>query len=392
VTPNAEPGDDRLPRARCNVCHKPRATCLCAHVPRIENRTPVWVIQHPRERFHPIGTARLLELSLARVRVDVAFLDDPRLALTRRPAPGALLLYPDPEARPLSEFCRAERPQELVVLDGTWHHAHCLQKKLGFLSTLPRVRLTAPAPSRYRIRREPRSECVSTLEAVSCALRELEPDLAGIDRLDALFDRMIDRQLEFVRARPGPRHLRAGRPEPWRALPWALGERFEDLVVSYVETAPDESGPPGARRIVQLVALRVASGELFEALVRGPEPLGLRHMGLESEALAQGIDPSGLEPAWHAFRRAHDVVAAWNQSTLDALAALGLERSGISLKAVYANASRTRPGTLDATIEREDLPAKPLPLRGRSAGRLANAVSVALALRAHGARWGRDRT
>ena len=61
------------PRRFCLVCEKPESTCLCARIRRLDNRTPIAILQHPRERAHPIGTARLARLGLSNVHVEVAW-------------------------------------------------------------------------------------------------------------------------------------------------------------------------------------------------------------------------------------------------------------------------------------------------------------------------------
>lgn len=364
-------------RAYCYACLKPRVTCVCARVPRIDNQTAIWLLQHPRERRHAIGTARLLALGLAKLRLDVIFLRGPRAALPR-PSPRAALLYPSPDARALEELGPDERPDQLIVLDGTWHHAHALARELGWLEDLPRVTLRDTTPSRYRIRREPRAECLSTVEAVVAALAVLEPETAGLDRLLGAFDSMIDDQVEYVLRRAGPRRAKVRRASGARGVARAVTERWEDLTLVYAETAP---GPPGARALVQLAALRPQSGERFDRIVRGPTPAGLFHMKLDEADLAGGDDLADVRAAWEDFRHPRALLLAWNQSTLDALGAAGLEGRGLSLKALWANAVERAPGALESVLARAGLRPVPVPVRGRAAERLGNALAVALALR-----------
>ncbi|HHH10935.1 MAG TPA: DTW domain-containing protein, partial [Sorangium sp.] len=61
-----------LARPFCYRCHKPAVTCICARVKRVDNRTKIWLLQHPRERFHPIGTARIARLGLGRFEQTMA--------------------------------------------------------------------------------------------------------------------------------------------------------------------------------------------------------------------------------------------------------------------------------------------------------------------------------
>jgi hypothetical protein len=162
------------------------------------NRTPVVIVQHPRERRHPFGTVRIARLGLHRVDVRVASstLADRAVCPPCAP-PGAALLFPAPDAAPLLPEAP---PSALVVVDGTWPTARRLVRDNPWLQRLPRVRLSPSRPGRYRIRRAPRPAFqLSTIEAVVEALRILEPDTRGLDDLLAAFDRMIERQIALAR-------------------------------------------------------------------------------------------------------------------------------------------------------------------------------------------------
>ncbi|MDH4016770.1 MAG: DTW domain-containing protein, partial [Actinomycetota bacterium] len=102
-----------------------------------------------------------------------------------------------------------EQPPALVVLDGTWSQARNLHRANPWLHDLPHYSLRPLAPTRYRIRKAPRPEYVSTLEAIVRALELLEPETRGLDRLLGVFDTMIDRQL--AREGRNPRRRVRGR-------------------------------------------------------------------------------------------------------------------------------------------------------------------------------------
>src|SRR5690349_8354900 len=108
--------------------------CVCARVPRVENKTKVLVLQHPRERTHAIGTARLARLGLANAHVEVAW--DAGSHESEPPAwlpSDTALLYPSPEARALESMAPDERPKNLLVIDGTWHTARTLFRDKAWL-------------------------------------------------------------------------------------------------------------------------------------------------------------------------------------------------------------------------------------------------------------------
>lgn len=366
-------------RESCYACFKPAPLCVCGRVPRVQNRTRVLVLQHPRERFHPIGTARLATLGLANADLQVAWAARPASTAPFPLTPRTGLLYPAPDAVDLASLPASQRPTELVVLDGTWHHARTLYRDQRWLHALPRYRFTPPEPSRYRIRREPDARYVSTIEAIVYALRALEPDTAGLDQLLSAFDSMIDDQLGFVLARSGPRRV-VERRRASRAIPRAMAEERERLIVAYGESG----GTPGHgvrdRNVVQWVAVRPFDGARFEALVRPETPLDPHHldmMGIAAADLASGLSPAELRDAWARFVRPGDVIASWNQSTLALLRAADLvgERT-LLVKGAYCATVRGTCGALDDVVARLGLHVTPPPFRGRAARRVANAMAV----------------
>jgi DTW domain-containing protein YfiP len=112
------------------------------------------------------------------------------------------LLYPAAEARDLADLAIEERPRHLIVIDGTWFNAKKIYDAYASLRALPCVRLSPSESTRYRIRRQPRRHCLATLEAIVCALRLLEPETRGLDRLLDSFAAMVDRQAAYT---PQPR-------------------------------------------------------------------------------------------------------------------------------------------------------------------------------------------
>jgi len=204
--------DGHVPRDHCWGCDKPRVTCVCEVVPRVVTRTGITILQHPRERRHAIGTARIARLGLPRARVEVAWFGrDRRTTRTLTVPDGAAVLYPHPDARDLATLPPAERPRHLLVLDGTWRHAYVLRRDNPWIADLPHVSLTPPRPSRYRIRKEPRRECLSTIEAIVLALQAIEPDTPGLDGLLGAFDAMIREQEAYIRGDAPRRWSGAGR-------------------------------------------------------------------------------------------------------------------------------------------------------------------------------------
>lgn len=187
-----------MPRETCWRCFRPAVACICAALAPVANRTGVTILQHPRERFHAVGTARIARLGLRRARVETCFPWTDLSRLVARLPAGTALLYPSARARDLADLAPAEYPRHLIVLDGTWFLAKKLYDGQRWLHALPHLSLTPARPSGYgRVRREPRPGYIATIEAIVEALRVLEPETPGLDGLLAVFARMVAWQAEY---------------------------------------------------------------------------------------------------------------------------------------------------------------------------------------------------
>jgi len=379
---------ETLPRAVCYECHKPRSLCVCGRIPRVDNRTSVIVLQHPRERLHPIGTARFARLGLSRVRLEVAW--DAGTREERAPAwlpDDAALLYPADDARDVRAVAPNEVPKNIVVIDGTWHTARTLYRDKAWLQRLPKLRLAPDRPSRYRIRREPEHDFVSTIEAIVETLRVFEPDTLGLDALLDAFEAMIDEQLVFVKRGSSVPRTRERRPREWRRTPRALVEDFGRLVIAYAESSRPH--PRGPRTIVHFAAVELASLRAFERLVLPPSGLPteahLSHMQLSESDFDTAVDLATFCTDWKDYLSdaKGPLVTAWNQSTLDLLgAAMGSRASRSSLKSAYRNVFGGSSGCLEDVVERAGLAVGPSRFKGRAGSRVARAIAVARHLNA----------
>jgi DTW domain-containing protein YfiP len=372
------------PRPVCYRCDKPQRMCLCARIARVDNRTEVFVLQHPRERQHPVGTARLARLGLRRVRVEVAW-----NAGTREDRPpawlpeGTALLYPSPTARDLPELSEREHPRHLLVLDGTWHTASSLYRDKTWLRALPHLKLSPAAPSRYRLRREPADHCVSTIEAIVAALRILEPDTDGLDELLGSFDQMVDDQLGYMQHGVGRQHRRKRRPPALRRLPEAIVSGLARLVVVYAESV--RANLQSERELVQVTARSLGTGAHFQRQLRPrtgvPSEQLLSHMRLVQADFDDAFDIDAVRQPWQTFLSAQSerpIITVWNQSTLGLLGAARLAMpEQLLLKGAYRGRCGTAEPTLEAVVEAQRLRPQCPPLAGRAAYRVACAEEVA---------------
>lgn len=186
-----------MSRAHCARCLRPQSHCLCALIPHLDSRTRVLVLQHPSEVSHALNTARLAVLGLinAELRMGEVF-DDLSTALNR-PGYQTRLLFPGEDAQPLaaySEEINQGEPLLLVVPDGTWRKARKLLHLNPLLAALPRVTLGQTPTSRYRLRKAPGPDALSTIEAITQALDTLEAP-SCFDALLRPFEALIEGQI-----------------------------------------------------------------------------------------------------------------------------------------------------------------------------------------------------
>src|SRR3954465_2219855 len=202
----------------CPQCLKPLPRCICESITPIENRIAVLILQHPQEQDRALGTARLTALHFKNAVLKIG-LSWPSLskALGRPvhdPSRWAVLYLGSAKAADLETdrgIVAINRKGEvednqrailndiegIVLLDGTWSQAKALWWRNAWMLKCQRVILNPAKPSRYgKLRREPRRDGLSTIEAAGMLLAGLEkrPDIAAT--LHTAFDRMLAKYRE----------------------------------------------------------------------------------------------------------------------------------------------------------------------------------------------------
>lgn len=341
-------------RERCYECYRPIDLCFCNQIPTIDNRTDVLIFQHMRERFHPFNTARILQKSLRNSNMIVDHIEGLSKILSRTPFTKETgLLYPGHGSQLLEELPDHERPKQLVILDGTWHHTKTLFRDIPQLQALRKVRLAPTEPSRYGIRREPDVLFLSTLEATVAALRFLEPETVGFEKLLAAFEFMVANQMAHPKSADSVRRKR--RPRAPLNIPKILRDDLANVVVVYGETGPgvDEVANEGADRTrtpVLWVAERLVSGERFERTIapcRKPSPSFFKHLELPEDTFSNAIPMEKLRLEWELFLRPNDTLAYYFANCFNLLDVVG----GPPHRRIYLKSIQLHRGQKNGTIE-----------------------------------------
>lgn len=182
---------------RCEACGLSENLCVCSALPIVDACVKVVMLSHRAEFAKPTNTARLCARMLGAhaeiLRSDgVELLQD----AAERGAAETWVLFPSEDAVPLEQV--KGRVGTLIVPDGTWAQARRIARRHPACGTLPKVRLTNPPGSGFRLRRYRDLSGLCTLEAVAYALGVLEGPTAQ-QQLLAAFAIWVERAL-LVRA------------------------------------------------------------------------------------------------------------------------------------------------------------------------------------------------
>ncbi len=186
--------DEILP---CSTCEKPLPLCICEAVSPIENALSVVILRHPQEKDEKLGTARLVTLQLQNSILKTG-LSWPNLSkvIGRTADPkrwgilylGTAKAAKDTHTKPLTvvdskggvsanQSDVLKNLEGIILLDGSWSQAKALWWRNAWMLKCSRLILQPPRPSLYgQLRKEPRRESVSTIEAAAYSLAFLQHD------------------------------------------------------------------------------------------------------------------------------------------------------------------------------------------------------------------------
>src|ERR1700712_3935822 len=208
----------------CPRCHKPLPLCICDSIVPFDSRISLLILQHPQEQDRALGTARLTALHFkdAVLKIGLSWpslskalgrtVHDPqRWAVLYLGSAKVADLETDREIVALNRKGEVEDNQRailkdiegIVLLDGTWSQAKALWWRNAWMLKCQRVILGPKQPSRYgRLRKEPRRDGLSTIEAAAMLLSGIEkrPDIA--ETLNSGFERMLAKYREVQGTMP----------------------------------------------------------------------------------------------------------------------------------------------------------------------------------------------
>lgn len=186
-------------RVLCENCLKASSTCICSTIKSINNIFHLHILQDPSEEKKAIGTARILKLSLNNVQLTIGELFNEKYFDLN----NCYLLFPSDDATPAETLTKSftiNEHSQFILLDGSWKKAYKLLMSNSFLQQLAKVSINVNAKSNYRLRKSPREDGLSTVEAGYYLLSQLENDTEKFLPLLKNFEYMIDYQISQIPA------------------------------------------------------------------------------------------------------------------------------------------------------------------------------------------------
>lgn len=217
------------PRQRipCLNCFQPEFSCYCARLRPFTPPIEYVILIHPIEASRRVATGRMSHLCMKGSRLIRGhdFTHNAQInELLADPSKDCHLLYPGIRSKNLTPMGLEQRRQVfapgktpvLFVIDGTWGTAKRMVNGSENLFRMPRVMFTPVVASRFRVRKQPKPHCVSTIEAIHHSIDLIGPAFGADmvarphDHLLEMFDSLVEQQIQLSQQR-NHRHRKAAR-------------------------------------------------------------------------------------------------------------------------------------------------------------------------------------
>ena len=183
-------------RPTCPDCKRPLKTCLCTEIVQLSSDYQLIILQDPKEAKHALSSAPILTKSIMGAQLFIAEQFDPVELLGKNWQQESLLVFPNEDSLTGTQAAKLSF-KYVILLDGTWRKVSRLLHLNPWLTQIPSIAIQAKNASEYQIRKSPREDGLSTIEAAVEVLNSLEPEKDFSPILNA-FHKMIDFQIQAM--------------------------------------------------------------------------------------------------------------------------------------------------------------------------------------------------
>jgi DTW domain-containing protein YfiP len=162
-------------RMICKKCQRPKSACFCPNIIPQGNEILLTILVHPDEQKHSLGTAKMAELTFHKTMLFTGLNFTNQSELTKRINDfHTVVLYPHENALDITQRKVTRAIEHIIIIDGSWRKAKRILHENSFLQNISKIQLGKTNDSIYQIRKAPRENQLSTIEAIVQTLNVLE--------------------------------------------------------------------------------------------------------------------------------------------------------------------------------------------------------------------------
>ena len=171
--------NEKNTREKCYNCYRPKSSCMCSHITKIQTNTKFIILMHPKEfRKTKNGTGHFTHLSLpnSQIFIGIDFSNHKQInSIINNDKNNCFILYPDKNSINLNEqnIKKQNKSTVIFIIDSTWACSVKILRVSKNLHNLPKVSFTHTKSSQFKIKTQPNSYCLSTIESTLCLLELL---------------------------------------------------------------------------------------------------------------------------------------------------------------------------------------------------------------------------
>ncbi len=198
-------------RTVCYKCYRPKKSCICSSIKTpIKTKTKFVILMHPKEyKKTKNGTGHMTNNSLdnSELYIGIDFTNHNRVnELINDSSYEAFVMYPGENSVNLNkDKIDSSKNLLLFIIDSTWPCSKKILRLSENLQKLKKLSFTHNEISNFKIKTQPKSYCLSTIESTKVILELLnEKNIENIsnkslDNFLKPFETMVDYQLEFIK-------------------------------------------------------------------------------------------------------------------------------------------------------------------------------------------------
>lgn len=167
-----------IQRDTCYKCYRPKTSCMCKYIKPINTNTKFIILMHPKEyRKTKNGTGHFTNKSLnnSEIFIGINFTNHVKInEILNDNENECYILYPGQDSIKLNEEkINTEKNIVLFIIDSTWACSKKMLRESKNLDNLKRVSFQSSRVSEFKIKEQPASYCLSTIESTQYILELL---------------------------------------------------------------------------------------------------------------------------------------------------------------------------------------------------------------------------